>query len=127
MKLSHIALWTTQLEELREFYTTYFDGRSGEKYVNPAKGFESYFIHFSSGAALEIMRSTAVTDKSSGKPSIGLCHMAFETSGKEEVNALTERFREDGYRVVSEPRTTGDGFYESSIADPDGNLVEIIA
>jgi hypothetical protein len=39
------------------------------------------------------------------------------------VEALTERLRADGYRILSEPRLTGDGFYESSVADP----VEIVA
>ncbi len=40
---------------------------------------------------------------------------------------MIELFRENGYTVLGEPRTTGDGFYEGAIADPDGNIVEIIA
>lgn len=126
MKLTHAALWTSQLEELRDFYTTYFDGTAGEKYVNPAKGFESYFVRFGDGAALEIMRSIGVTEPA-GDIRLGWCHIAFETGSREGVHALTERLRADGYRIVSEPRTTGDGFYESSVADPAGNLVEIVA
>lgn len=126
MKLTHAALWTTQLEELRDFYTQYFDGTSGEKYVNPAKGFESYFVRFGDGAALEIMRSIHVTERSDGVR-LGWCHIAFEAGDRDAVNTLTERLRKDGYRIVSEPRVTGDGFYESSVADPDGNLVEIVA
>ena len=51
--------------------------------------------------------------------------MAFECAGREEVDTRTERLRNDGYRIVGEPRTTGDGFYESVIADPDGNLIEL--
>lgn len=126
MKLTHAALWTTQLEELRNFYVLYFNGVSGEKYINPAKGFESYFVRFADGAALEIMRSVHVTERIGGVL-LGWCHIAFETGSREAVNALTERLRKDGYRIVSEPRVTGDGFYESSVADPDGNLVEIVA
>lgn len=126
MKLTHVAVWTTQLEELRAFYETYFDGTSGEKYVNPAKGFESYFVQFSGGASLEIMRSTAVKEKAE-KTLTGWCHIAFDAESREEVEVLTERLRQDGHLIVSEPRMTGDGYYESVVADPDGNLVEIVA
>lgn len=126
MKLTHVALWTTQLEELRSFYMTYFDGMSHEKYVNPTKGFESYFIRFGGETSLEIMRSTVVTENTEAVYT-GWCHVAFEPGGRDQVNALTERLRKDGYTILSEPRMTGDGFYESSVADPDGNKVEIVA
>lgn len=126
MKLTHVALWTTRLEELRAFYETYFGGTSGEKYVNPAKGFESYFIRFDDGTALEIMHSTAVRERTE-KTMTGWCHVAFDAGSRDEVDTLTERLRKDGYCVVSEPRTTGDGYYESTVADPDGNRVEIVA
>lgn len=125
MKLPHVALWTTQLEELRAFYETYFGGTSGEKYVNPAKGFESYLLRFGDGAALEMMRSTAVRDRAE-KTVTGWCHVAFDAVSRERVDALTERLRKDGYRIVSGPRMTGDGYYESVVADPDGNPVEIV-
>ena len=54
MHISHIAIWTTRLEELRNFYITYFNGTSNEKYINPKKGFESYFISFDHGAGSNI-------------------------------------------------------------------------
>lgn len=126
MKLTHVALWTTRLEESRVFYETYFGGTSGEKYTNPAKGFESYFVRFGDGTALEIMRSTAVTDRPD-RVYTGWCHIAFDAKDRQEVEKLTERLRADGYRIVSEPRVTGDGYYESVVADPDGNPVEIVA
>ena len=56
MQLTHIALWTNHLERLRDFYVKYFNGKSNEKYVNPKKGFASYFVSFESGPALEIMQ-----------------------------------------------------------------------
>ena len=52
MKIHHIAIWTFQLEEMKEFYTRYFNGSSNEKYINPKKGFESYFLHFDEGKDL---------------------------------------------------------------------------
>ena len=125
MKIGHIALWTTDLERLRTFYSRYFGGVSNDKYTNPAKGFESYFISFGGGSKLELMRRTDITDRTDG-PQLGLCHMAFDCASREEVLSLTEQLRADGYRIVGEPRTSGDGYFESVVADPDGNLVEIV-
>ena len=31
----------------------------------------------------------------------------------------------DGYKIKKGPRTTGDGYYESSILDLEGNSIEI--
>lgn len=126
MQLTHIAIWTNELERSREFYTTYFNGKSNEKYVNPRKGFASYFVTFEGGVSLEIMQRTDVTEERDGF-FIGLAHFAFSVGSKEKVDSMIELFRENGYTVLGEPRTTGDGFYEGSIADPDGNIVEIIA
>ena len=52
MKLHHIAIWTFRLEELKEFYVRFLGGKSNEKYVNPKKGFESYFISFGEGPSI---------------------------------------------------------------------------
>lgn len=60
MKIHHIAIWTFQLEEMKEFYTRYFNGNSNEKYINPKKGFESYFLHFDEGTDLELMSRTDI-------------------------------------------------------------------
>lgn len=127
MHLHHIAIWTNCLEEQKEFYVKYFNGTSNEKYVNPVKGFESYFISFEQGSGgIEIMRKKEITTSNSlnGK-SIGLAHFSFSTGSKEAVLELTERLRKDGYIVASEPRTTGDGYFESAILDQDGNCIEI--
>lgn len=127
MKISHIGIWTNQLEELRQFYLTYFQGRSNEKYVNPKKGFESYMLSFEDGCTLEIMcRKDVTTGRNHPENEfIGLAHLAFSTGSKEKVDLLTERLRQAGYAVIGEPRTTGDGFYESVILDPDHNRIEI--
>lgn len=126
MRIAHIALWTNDLERLKEFYDTYFGGTSGKKYVNEAKGFESYFIRFQGEATLEIMRRKDITQSQSGE-NLGLCHLAFEVSDRAEVRSLTERLRLDGVPVLGEPRLTGDGCFESVVADPDGNRIEIVA
>ena len=125
MRLHHLALWSRRIELLRDFYTTYFDGHAGEKYENPAKGFESYFVTFADGVSLELMRRTDVTAPDAAQH-LGLAHFAVGCESRAEVDRLTERLRADGHPVLSEPRTTGDGYYESAVGDPDGNLVELV-
>ena len=125
MQLTHIALWTNHLERLRDFYVKYFNGKSNEKYVNPKKGFASYFVSFESGPALEIMQRQDITE-AYDKDHIGLAHLAFHADTKEQVDQMIERFRMDGYTIAGETRTSGDGYYEGVIRDPDGNIVEIV-
>ena len=127
MRIDHIALWTYDLERMRNFYEKYFQVRSGEKYVNTKKNFESYFLYFDDGCRLEIMQMPGVPVSSNNVYTqfTGLVHFAIAVADKEKVNALTETLRKDGYEIVGEPRTTGDGYYESVVLDPDGNRIEI--
>ena len=126
MQIEHIAIWTNQLEEMIDFYCKYFQATSNEKYTN-SKQFESYFLSFDGGTRVEIMKMPRITDTNqAGSGSfIGLSHFAVSVGDQETVNSLTETLRTDGYLVVSEPRRTGDGYFESVILDPDGNRVEI--
>ncbi len=127
MKIEHIAIWTKQLDKMRHFYESYFAGKSGEKYLNPRKNFESYFISFDGGARLEIMEKLEVDSKlhDDEENYLGITHFAISTGDKHKVDQLTEQLRTDGYRIFGEPRFTGDGYYESVVLDPDGNKVEI--
>lgn len=126
MQLTHIAIWTNELERSKDFYVKYFGGKSNEKYVNPKKGFASYFVTFEGGASLEIMQRTDITEEKNGEY-IGLAHFAFSVGTKENVDGMIEQLRRDGYTIIGEPRTTGDGFYEGAFLDPDGNHIEVIA
>ncbi len=127
MKIEHVAIWTRNLEDLKAFYTRYFGGTAGEKYRNAAKSFESYFIQFDSGTRLELMQMPNIPEKGNDVMSqyLGLTHLAFSVGSNEMVDHLTEELRKGGYPVVSEPRFTGDGYYESCLLDPDGNRLEI--
>ncbi len=129
MKIGHIAIWTTNLEGLRNFYIHYFDASSNEIYYNHSKSFRSYFLSFDGDCRLEIMEMPSVPKSKNDpiKQFSGLIHFAINVGSKQLVDQLTETLRDDGFRVVGEPRTTGDGCYESVILDPDGNRVEIVA
>ncbi|MFN8356457.1 MAG: VOC family protein [Spirosomataceae bacterium] len=125
MKIEHIALWTNQLEELKAFYTRYFQAKANQRYHNPTKEFYSYFLSFDSGARLEIMSKPQVEESFKSGLQVGLTHLAFSVGSVQAVDEMTMRLRENGIRIIGEPRWTGDGYYESVIADPDGNLIEI--
>jgi len=129
MHIEHVAIWTRDPERLRSFYETYFDAVAGPRYENPRKQFMSYFLSFRSGARLELMSVPTLRDDNGGAkpPAIGYAHLAMTVGDESSVDALTERLRADGYRVLDGPRRTGDGYYESVIADPDGNHIEITA
>ena len=129
MRIEHLALWVHDLEGMRDFYLKYFDTTSGEKYVNSAKQFTAYFILFGEGKTrLELMTRPDITviDGKRGF-NMGLAHFTISVGGKKQVNALTERLRRDNYVIFGEPRTTGDGYYESVVLDPEGNYLEISA
>lgn len=124
MHIDHIALLADDIELIREFYTTNFNAVAGARYHNPVKGLTSYFLTFPDGGAkLEIMNLPGVTGRSGGVK--GLCHIAISTGSRERVDELTERMHSAGTMIIGNPRMTGDGMYESVIADPEGNIVEL--
>ena len=127
MKIEHLAIWVDDLERIRDFYSTYFGFSSSEKYANQKKGFTSYFLKFRDGKTrLELMnRKDIINEPVRRGFAKGIAHFAISVGSKEAVNKLTERLRNNNYNIESEPRTTGDGYYESVVLDPEGNLVEI--
>lgn len=124
--IHHIAIWTFRLEEMKEFYTRYFNGTSNEKYINPKKGFESYFLRFEGGTDLELMSRPDVQNLPIEENRLGLTHLAFAFDSREAVLQQTELLRSAGYSIVGEPRTSGDGYFESVVLDPDGNRIECV-
>lgn len=125
MKIDHVAIYTDDLERLKEFYLRYFFGKANEKYYNPRTGLQTYFITFDGGSRLELMQRPGLTPRSGEAFPAGLTHFAFCTGSRERVDELTALLVKDGYILKSGPRMTGDGYYESCILDPDSNEIEI--
>lgn len=125
MTIDHAALYVTDLERAKVFFQTYFHAVSNEKYHNKTTGFESYFLTFEGHTRLEIMTKPQLEQHEKSTANWGYVHLAFNTDSKEQVDLLTARLKADGYTVLSGPRTTGDGYYESCILDAEGNQIEI--
>ena len=126
MTIAHIAIWVNDLESMRKFYEKNFQAIAGERYTNPSKNFSSYFLSFGTGTRLELMHRPDVAKLlKEGQEAIGLTHFAVSVGSKHRVDALTDQLREAGYTIMGEPRTTGDGYYESVVLDPEGNRIEI--
>lgn len=126
MRIDHIAIWAEDLELLRKFYMQYFDMNCNDKYVNSTKNFSSYFLSFSDGGArIEIMNIPGKDSPASRGDLKGLAHFAISVGSKRNVDDMASRLKKDGFTILSQPRTTGDGYYECAIADPEGNYVEI--
>ena len=125
MKIEHIAMYVTDPERARDFFVKYLGGVSNDGYHNVKTDFRSFFVSFEDGARLEIMTKPEIIDDEKPLNRTGYAHIAFSAGSKEKVDELTEKLKADGYEVISGPRTTGDGYYESCIVGIEGNQVEI--
>jgi lactoylglutathione lyase len=130
MYIDHIAIWTTQLENLKNYYVRYFDGTANEKYTNIEKNFESYFVSFDSGARIELMQMPGIPENMNDpveKQYLGIIHLAFGVNSMEMVNNKLNDLKKDGYKILRGPRKTGDGYWEFETLDPDNNRIEVSA
>lgn len=125
MRIEHVAMYVNDLEGTRDFFVKYFNGHSNNGYCNKTTGFRSFFISFDDSTRLEIMKKPNMIDFEKDLNRTGYAHIAFSVGSKEIVAELTEKIRNAGFLIVSEPRTTGDGYYESCIVAIEGNQIEI--
>lgn len=123
MHIEHVAIWTKDLEKMKEFYEHYFHVASTERYHNKKTGFSSYFLSFDSGSRLELTSKQHLSNRIAD--SLGYTHIAISVGTKADVDACVEQFLTDGFPLLNGPRTTGDGYYEAVIQDPEGNLIEL--
>lgn len=126
MKINHIALYTSDLERMRTFYIKYFNASSNQGYHNQTTGLRTYFLSFEDHTRLEIMTRPNLEQVTPSSMKTGYIHLAFSVGSKGKVDTLTADLERNGYHIFSKPRTTGDGYYESCVSDPDGNMIEIV-
>ncbi len=125
MVIEHVAMYVNELEKARDFFVKYLNGKSNDGYHNEKTGFSSYFISFDDGARLELMNKPEMEDLEKPRNRTGYVHIAFSLGSKEKVDELTAILDQDGFEVVSGPRTTGDGYYESCVVVFEGNQIEL--
>lgn len=127
MNLEHVALYVDDLEATKVFYIRHFGATANNKYHNPRSGLQTYFLTFDGGARLEIMQRPGMSPRASGEHPLGYTHISFKLGSVEKVDQLTRELQEGGCPLLNGPRTTGDGYYESVLSDPEGNLIELVA
>lgn len=125
MRIEHIAMYVNDLEAAKEFFIKYFGAVSNDGYHNVKTDFRSYFLSFDDGVRLEIMKKPSMEDSEKTLQRTGYIHLAFSVGSREKVDELTAELKADGYEVVSGPRITGDGYYESCVIAVEGNQIEI--
>lgn len=125
MKIEHVAMYVNNLEQARDFFVKYLGAVSNEGYHNPKTDFRSCFLSFDDGTRLEIMNRPGMNDEHKYLARTGFIHIAFSVGSRESVDELTARLKKDGYEVISGPRTTGDGYYESCVVGIEDNQIEI--
>ena len=130
MRIDHVAIWTSQIEELKDYYIKYFNGTSNRKYLNREKHFESYFISFDSGTRLEVMQMPGIPQNLNDpvvKQYHGIIHLAFGVENMAQVDEKFSELTNNGYKILRGPRKTGDGYWEFETLDPDNNRIEVSA
>jgi lactoylglutathione lyase len=125
MQIEHVGLFVKDLDQTVAFYQRFFAASASELYHNPKTTFSSRFLTFASGARLEVCtREDLNLSKPDGYP-LGYMHLAVSLGSKEQVDAVSAAITAAGYQHLSGPRTTGDGYYESVVCDPEGNQIEL--
>lgn len=128
--LEHVAIWTDQLENLKDYYQKFFGGQPNNKYINKTNNFQSYFLTFKGGARLEIMSRSDIPSNQNDtitKQHLGIIHLAFGVETMEDVDSKALELQQNGYKILRGPRKTGDGYYEFETLDPDNNRIEVTA
>lgn len=118
-------MYVNNLENAKNFFVKYFGAKANELYHNKSTNFKSYFLSFDDGVRLEIMAKPIMEDTEKTVNRTGYIHIALSVGSKEKVDVLTKQLKNAGYEVISGPRTTGDGYYESCIMALEGNQIEI--
>ena len=128
MRIEHVCLNVKDIEKEKDFYCQIFGFEANTKYHNAKTGWENYFLSSPDGGVrLELLSHAEVTMQSANRQATGIIHLSLALGSEEAVNKITSKVASMGLRVLSKPRITGDGYFESSFLDPEGNMIELTA
>lgn len=122
MKLHHVAFWTNNLDALETFYVKYFNGKV--LFRHSKDDFKCVFIEVFDSIKIELMTRANLPSQDLDER-VGYSHLSIELDSKEKVNELTDFFSQEKVKIEKNKEQYDDGFYESSIRDPDGNIIEL--
>lgn len=141
MTIEHIAITTADIDRLRRFYSTYF-GMEAEAEITGSTGSRITFMHSPDGGArIELMQHPQPDTRpeaqsgerpatppcgQTGTPPCGYAHLAFAVGSEDTVSALIQRLAAAGVTILRQPKRTPSGTLLATIADPDGNPIEIV-
>lgn len=125
MKIDHVAINVQDLEDAKIFFEKYFGGKANRMYHNPRTGLRTYFMTFDNDCRLELMNRPGINPTVFNPLDGGLIHLSFALGSKEAVDSLTTCLAKAGYEILDGPRTTGDGYYESSVKGFEHIILEL--
>lgn len=124
MNLHHVAFWTNDIDRLEAFYIQYFGGRTISRFQDGL--FSAIFLQLPFGLLLEIMNDGQVNQLPIGNGHVkGYSHLSIQVESQAKVDEMTTLFENEGLVFEKKREAYDDGFYESAIKDPDGNIIEI--
>jgi catechol 2,3-dioxygenase-like lactoylglutathione lyase family enzyme len=119
--LWHLALWVTDLARSRQFYETLFGMRvvwaPDPENIYLSSGRDNLALH--QVPAADVHRHRAAT------PQV-LDHLGFVVDSPASVDRLYAQAEQMGVRIVKPLRHHRDGSYSFYLADPDGNVVQVL-
>lgn len=125
MTIDHIAVYTSDIERLSNFYENYFYAILSDYSEDKKTGILKRYLKFDGGVKLELVTFPDLANDTAKRPHTGYGYVCISAGSRKSVDSVTARVFRDGYHVMGIPKVADDGLYKSCIEDPDGNLIEI--
>ena len=126
MRIDHVALFCKDIEMMKIFLVKYIHAIVGKNHISKRTGQTNCFLSFTDGGSrLELMTYPDKISQQAKMERQSMAHLSISAGNRDNVNLLTKRLGKDGFQILSSPRITGDGYYESSVMTIDSLIIEI--